>query len=212
MISFLPGVEVYSPSSVMIMNFYRTSSLKNLFVVLPAVLLLAACGQEKEPGPDTNPASMECKVENNNWRATSFSNRLVRSSTSAYMGKRLDISGVALNGSTITLTISDPSSGIQGDGIKPDTYHTNVYLNLPPDYQSGTPVKGAVGTYMQLTDQKLYISDLSEGDGQIIITACDAVRKTVSGTFSFTADSMTDTGKVTIAAGTFTNLSYNVAN
>jgi hypothetical protein len=56
------------------------------------------------------------------------------------------------------------------------------------------------------------MSELSEGEGQIIITSCDAVRKTISGTFSFTAESMTDTGKVTITAGTFTNLSYNVAN
>ncbi len=155
---------------------------------------------------------MDCKVDNNNWSASRFTNRLSRMSSSAYTGKRLDISAIALDGTTLTLSVSDPSSGIQGDGIKPDTYHTNVFLNLPPDYQSGTPVKAAVGMYTMLVAQKIYTSSPNEGEGQIIVTSCDAARKTISGTFSFAADSMTDSEKVTITAGTFTNLSYSVAD
>lgn len=67
-----------------------------------------------------------------------------------------------MDGTTLTLSVSDPSSGIQGDGIKPDTYHTNVFLNLPPDYQSGTPVKAAVGMYTMLVAQKIYTSSPNE--------------------------------------------------
>jgi hypothetical protein len=185
---------------------------KVLLTSLPALIFLSGCGKNEEPGPDTRPAAMECKVENNNWRASSFTNRLSRINTSMYTGKRLDISAVALDGTTLTLSISDPSTGITGDGIKPDTYYTNVFLNLPPNYQSGTPVKAALGTYMQLMTQKLYTSSPSEGEGRIIVTACDAARKTISGTFSFTVGSMTDDTRLTITAGTFTNLSYRSAD
>lgn len=171
-----------------------------------------SCKKDSEPG--IAPAVMECKVDNVSWRAVSFTNKLSRMTTTLYTGKRLDITAASLDGSSITLSISDPSTGTQGDGIKPDTYYANVFQNLPPDYQSGTPVKGAIGTYATLSSQRVYTSSpvsLTAGEGQITITACDGAKKTVSGSFSFKASSLSDASSVSISAGTFTNLTYRVA-
>jgi hypothetical protein len=82
----------------------------------------------------------------------------------------------------------------------------NVFLNLPPNHQSGTPVKGALGTYMTMLAQKLFMTNL-ESEGQIVITACDPTNKTVSGTFSFKATDFNDEA-LSVTAGTFANLSY----
>lgn len=148
---------------------------------------------------------MECKVNNVSWKAATFNNTLSTMQTTMYSGKRLDIRGIAADGTTIMLSVSEPTTA-NPDRIKPDTYHMNVFLNLPPDYQSGTPVKGAIGTYITTLAQKLYVTNL-ESEGQIVITACDAVNKTVSGTFSFQATNFDDEA-VSVTTGTFTNLKY----
>jgi hypothetical protein len=83
-----------------------------------------------------------------------------------------------------------------------------VFQNLPPNYQSGTPVKGAIGTYMVGSSQKIYMTNMDTPEGQIVITACDAAKKTVSGTFFYEATNLIDDTKVYITTGTFTNLSY----
>ncbi len=167
---------------------------------------LWSCRKDSEPTPTpAAPASMECKVNNVSWKAATFQNTLVTMQTTMYSGKRLDIRGTAADGTTIILSLSEPTTSNPGS-IKLDTYHMNVLLNLPPNYQSGTPVKGAIGTYMSTLAQKLYMTDL-ESEGQVVITACDATKKTVSGTFSFEATNFDDEN-LSVTTGTFTNLSY----
>ncbi len=174
------------------------------FLLLLASVTLWSCKKDNEPAPAA-PASMECKVNNVSWKAATFNNTLVTMQTNMYSGKRLDIRGTAADGTTIILSLSEPTTA-DPDRIKLDTYHMNVFLNLPPNYQSGTPVKGAIGTYMIALAQKLYMTNL-ESEGQIVITACDAAKKTVSGTFSFQATDFNDE-TLGVTAGTFTNLSY----
>ena len=176
------------------------------FLLLLTSATLWSCKKDSEPTPTpAAPASMECKVNNVSWKAATFNNTLITSTTAVPPGKRLDIRGTAADGTTIILTVSEPTTTAPGS-IKPDTYHMNVFLNLPPNYQSGTPVKGALGTYIGALAQKLYVTNL-ESEGQIVITACDAAKKTVSGTFSFVATDFNE-GTLGVTAGTFTNLSY----
>jgi hypothetical protein len=182
---------------------FSKQAFSALLLLLTSVTLWS-CKKDSEPAPAA-PASMECKVNNVAWKAATFNNTLVTMQMSGYSGKRLDIRGTAADGTTIILSVSEPTTTAPGS-IKPDTYHMNVFLNLPPNYQSGTPVKGALGTYMTMLAQKLFMTNL-ESEGQIVITACDATNKTVSGTFSFEATDFND-GTLSVTAGTFTNLSY----
>jgi hypothetical protein len=178
-------------------------------LLLLTTATLWSCQKDAEPSPiPVAPASMECKVNNVSWKAATYKNTLIQMSTAMFSGKRLDIRGTAADGTTIILTVSEPGTSAAG-GIKPDTYYINVFQNLPPDYQSGTPVKGALGTYMVTSTQKVYMTDLETPAGQIVITACDATKKTVSGTFFYEATNFIDDTKVNVASGTFTNLSYN---
>jgi hypothetical protein len=186
---------------------------KKIFSLLLSLAIAASwsCKKDSEPSPVPAPASMECKVDNSSWKAATFTNTLIRMTTSLYTGKRLDIRGTAQNGSMIILSISDPSTGGQGDGIKLDTYYINIFQNLPSDYQSGMPAKGAIGTYTVPLAQKLFLSDFEAPEGQITITACDAAKKTISGNFFFKATNPVGDSGVSITSGTFTNLSYTAA-
>lgn len=172
------------------------------------VASLSSCNKDTEPKPAA-PPSMECKINNVSWKAATFSNTLVEAPTAVYAGKRLDIRGTAADGMTLILTVSEPSTTANG-GIKVDTYYTNILRNLPPNYVSGTPVKGALGTYISLQTQKFSMSDPEAMEGQIVITACDAAKKTVSGTFFFNAINFDDESVLNFTSGTFTNLSYTV--
>lgn len=177
-------------------------------LLLLTVVSLSSCNKETEPKPAA-PPGMECKINNVSWKAATFNNTLVEKPTALYAGKRMDIRGTAADGTILMLTISEPSTTANG-GIKPDTYYTNVLRNLPPNYVSGTPVKGALGTYMSLRTQQFSVSDLEATEGQIVITACDATKKTVSGTFFFKAVNFDDDSVLDVTSGTFTSLSYTV--
>lgn len=202
----LPGRGLPScPSFIQLTRMFRKKILSALLLLL-TVASLSSCNNETEPTPAA--PSMECKINNVSWKAATFNNTLVAMSSTMYAGKRLDIRGNRPDGSFIILSISEPNTNVQG-GIKPDTYYTNVLRNLPPNYVSGTPVKGAIGTYMSLLTQQLHMSDPEVTEGQIVITACDATKKTVSGTFFFKTTDF-DASSLDITSGTFTNLSYTL--
>ncbi len=179
-------------------------------LLLLTVVSLSSCNKDKdnEPKPAATPG-LECKINNVAWKAATFNNTLVEAPTAVYPGKRLDIRGTAADGTTLVLTISEPSTTANG-GIKVDTYYTNILRNVPPNHVSGTPVKAALGTYMSLITQKVSMSDPEAMEGQIVITACDAAKKTVSGTFFFNAINFDDASVLNFTSGTFTNLSYTV--
>ena len=186
---------------------------KKLFsalLLLLTVVSLSSCNKDTEPKPaPAAPPGMECKINNVSWKAATFNNTLVQEPTAMYPGKRMDIRGTAADGTTLILTVSEPSTTANG-GIKVDTYYTGILQNLPPNYVSGTPVKGALGTYLVALAQKFYMSDVDATEGQIVITACDATKETVSGTFIFNVINLDDESVMTITSGTFTNLSYTV--
>lgn len=186
---------------------FRKNTFSVLLLLVTATLWSCKKDGEPNPQPPAAPASMECKVNNVSWKAAVFQNTLTQMTTTLFTGKRLDIRGTAADGSTIILTVSEPTTTATG-GIKPDTYHVNVFQNLPPDYQSGSPVKGAIGTYMVGLPPKIYMTNLDAPQGQIVITACDATKKTVSGTFFYEATNFIDDTNMSITTGTFTNLTY----
>jgi hypothetical protein len=185
---------------------FRKNAFFALLLLVTATLWSCKKDGESNPTPAA-PASMECKVNNVSWKALTFQNTLTQVTTTLFTGKQLGIRGTAADGSTIVLTVSEPSTTATG-GIKPDTYHINVFENLPPDYQSDTPAKGAAGMYMSGLPPKIYASSLDAPQGKIVITACDPAKKTVSGTFFYEATNFIDDTSVNVTTGTFTNLSY----
>ncbi len=206
-----------------ILNFHPERCMITRRLPVKSFLLISlgalwSCSQEKDqdPGPASALASMTCTFAGKSWKAASFQNTLVKGmDNNGVTGKRLDIRGTSSDGSTIILTISDPSSGAEGDGVKLDTYYTHIFRNLPPTYVSGTPVKAALGTYTILTSGVFYISGVTDDEeqgeeGEVKITQCDAAKKTISGTFFFKALNPSDNSQVSITSGAFTNLSYQV--
>jgi hypothetical protein len=122
---------------------------------------------------------------------SSFNNTLLKASTGGTAVKRMDIRATDAEGRQLIITISDQTTGTNGDGVSTDLY-------IPfDDVTTGT-------------ENTFFFTIIENGisypfiDGSLDITSCDASGKKVSGTFSFSDDDFQVTN------GSFTNMCYTV--
>ena len=103
----------------------------------------------------------------------------------------MDIRATDAEGRQLIITVSDQTSGTNGDGVSTDPY-------IPfEDVTTGT-------------ENTFFFTIIEDGvsysfsDGNLDIMSCDASGKKVSGTFSFSDDDFQVTN------GTFTSMCYTV--
>ena len=155
------------------------------------MVILSACKKD-DPQPESCENGMfKATVNGTTATGSSFSNTLVKTNAGAASVKRMDIRATDAEGRQLIITISDQTTGTNGDGVSTDPY-------IPfEDVTTGTE---NTFFFTIIEDAVSY----SFSDGNLDITSCDSSSKKVSGTFSFSDDDFQVTN------GTFTNMCYTV--
>ena len=158
---------------------------------LSVMVSLSACKND-DPKPEScENGAFKATVNGSNATGSSFNNTLVKASSGAVAVKRMDIRATDAEGRQLIITLSDQTSGTNGDGVSTDPY-------IPfDDVTTGT-------------ENTFFFTIIEDGisypfaDGSLDITSCDANSKKISGTFSFSDDDFQVTN------GSFTNMCYTV--
>jgi hypothetical protein len=168
---------------------------KNLSAcALMLIVVMSGCKKD-DPEPDAcKGAKFEMVYDGQPFTGVSFENTLIKASTDDYAGKRMDIRATDASGNTMIITFIDNSTGVEGNGISTD------------DYVAIDDASSALETDHTFFATILHSDGLAGAfyEGTFDLTACDADRQTVSGTFSFS------NGEETVATGAFSDLCYTV--
>jgi len=159
--------------------------------VLSVMVILSACKKD-DPKPEScENGTLKATVNGTTATGSSFNNTLVKANAGATSVKRMDVRATDAEGRQLIITISDQTTGTNGDGLSTDPY-------IPfEDVTTGT-------------ENTFFFTIIEDGvsysfsDGNLDITSCDASSKKVSGTFSFSDDDFQVTN------GSFTNMCYTV--
>ncbi len=173
-------------------------------LLLPAtlmmtILLIAACSKEISletdnpynpnnplpPSPIEVTGEMKAKLEGAQWVAN-------RAAGAARMQGLINITGMSTDKKIFTITLTD--SGVHRYILSDLTMNAAALL----DSSEAAPM-----TYT--TNQGNYPTDAG---GEVRITAIDAQKQTISGTFSFKLFREMDGARKTVTEGSFTNLKY----
>ncbi len=182
---------------VVLLNMLFTR--KSYFVLMCAVLMVVSCQQE-DPSPfeeDNIPAppayTYTASFNGTAWSGTQNLSLLVKKSA-ASPSKEMRISASSTDGKILTLTLSDESTGVAGDGIAVKTYQLT---------QNGTSDAAfvSVNTATNATYTGAY--------GKVTITQSDAANKKITGTFDCTLyRTQGDTLKIT--KGVLKDIPYDI--
>ena len=139
--------------------------------------------------PDPNAPSVKMKVNGFTWEADQFAG-------ASSMNGMLNISAIGKDKKRITITLFDKTPG---------TYILDI------------PATDGVAAFVDSTEANPLAYATNQGrtpgqaGGTVEITKVDAIKKTVSGTFSFRLYRELDNKQVFISEGSFQNLPYNTA-
>lgn len=181
----------------LILNMMSRTKQILFYTALSSALFLASCQKD-----DDNPFDEENKtpeatftykasINGTEWKATQNVSLLVKKSSGP--GKEMRITANSIDNKRLSLTLSDPSTGIAGDGIAVKTYRLQQSGSSDADFSYEA---NGSNTY--------------EGAyGSVTITASDAANKKLSGTFSCTLyKGSGDSLKIT--NGIITDLPYTI--
>lgn len=181
---------------VLILNMRHIKQLF-FYTALSATLFIASCQKDNnDPFEEDKvvPAAFTFKASINgaDWKGTQNVSLLVKNS-SVTPSKQMRITANSTDNKRLSLTLSDASTGIAGDGIAVKTYR--LQLNGSSDAAFSYEVNGSnayTGAY-----------------GTVTITSSDAANKKLTGTFACTLyKGAGDTIRVT--NGVITDLPYTI--
>ncbi len=195
---------------------------KNVLVLLLLgfVLVFNSCKKDSsnadDPTPtDTTNGLMTATVNGKSWKSSKGVQASMRIQKSGNItGRQLAISGIENDQTVINLLIIDQTKKAlsQRDcypvGGKYVSFFSDEFSNIPFDNLENI----AAMIYGEYVLSGTNISSASSGisdDFKFNVTACDATRQTVSGTFSGTIEYF-DGKKITVANGKFENIKYKV--
>jgi hypothetical protein len=168
-----------------------------VYTALSSVLLITSCQKDDDSGFDEDNKTPEAaftykaSINGTEWKATQNVSLLVKNS--AGPGKEMRITANSSDNKRLSLTLSDASTGVAGDGIVVKTYSLKQSgtsdANFSYEANGSNTYEGAYGT--------------------VTITSSDAANKKLSGTFSCTLfKGAGDSLKIT--NGIITDLPYTI--
>jgi hypothetical protein len=176
--------------------------MKPFLLSLIALVFFSSCQKELTEeilrttpvtGGTSGSGSMTAKIDGVAWVADKGAAATISPALGTVPGL-INISGLSNGKKHLTITLTD--SGSHNYLLPPD----NLWMNAAA-YVDSTQTN----SFSYSTNQS-YIAN--EPNGSVKITSIDAVKKTMSGTFSFTVYRQMDTTKHTITEGVFTNIPY----
>jgi hypothetical protein len=178
------------------MTFSKRLLLLSGFTVF---MVMQACSPDnsdtflEDTIPQPNSFTYTAKLNGNSWSAKQNLSLLVKNSLGS-PSKEMRLSANSTDGKLITLSLEDASTGVAGDGIPTQTY-----------VMKGSGNDNASFLLVDTKLNKTYIGAY----GTVVVSVCDAVAKTISGTFECTLyQSAGDSIKVT--SGVFSKLPYEI--
>jgi hypothetical protein len=157
--------------------------MKNLIVILFAVLALASCKKDSIDDIYNPTASMKAKIGTAQWEAVT---RLVTLQSNKFI---ITGTGTVAGNNVIAITVLGETTG---------TYNLNAPQSQLQFSANYTPKAG-------MSADSIY----QAYEGVVTISEIDATNKKISGTFSFKMRMVTDiNNEVNVTEGTFTSLSY----
>lgn len=160
---------------------------------IAAIVTVVSCKDDDPESSKCENGAFQMTRNGETVTGTSFNNTLVKAVTAGVPGKRMDIRATTASGSQIIITLTDLSTGTNGDGVTTDD-----------DYVSFDDLSDPADNTFFFTIIENGVS-LPFTDGELDITACDASAKSVSGTFSFSFD------EDVVTNGSFTKMCYSIA-
>lgn len=164
-------------------------ALKLSILALFSLTLLNACKDDDDTSSCDN-GTYELMINGEEMSTNSFNNTLVKGNDGALAGKRMDIRTKDSEGRELIITISDVSTGASGNGISTDEYISFDEITSA----------GENSFFFTIIDDNI---SYPFAEGNLDITACDATKKQVSGTFSFEGEGYE-------VSGTFTDMCYRI--
>lgn len=182
---------------VVLLNMLFTR--KSYFILICSLLMMVSCQQE-DPSPfeeDNIPAppayTYTAAFNGISWSGTQNLSLLVKKSATS-PSKEMRISASSTDGKLLTLTLSDESTGVAGDGIAVKTYQLS---------QNGT--SDAAFVSVNTTTNATYTGAY----GKVTITQSDAAGKKLTGTFECTLY-RTQGDSLKITKGVLKNVPYDI--
>jgi hypothetical protein len=160
-----------------------------VLIVFASVTLFQGCSKDDEttttpPPPVTTGGLLTAKINGAAWAPSADS------SSAALMNGEINITGVASDGKTITMTLTDTVTGYYDLGFSGNS--AGVYQTSPT---GGSSFDSNFGPWDSTVNY-------------VHITSIDKVNKKMSGTFAFKATNTSNGDSVTISQGAFNNLPY----
>lgn len=159
---------------------------------LAGMVVIGACKDDDSDSCDNG--SFEMTLNGDPVSGKSFNNTLLKWNDAGEAGKRMDIRATDDQGREVIITFTDNTTGSDGNGVTTEDVYVSMDDTMSPDDNTAF-------ASIYSGDDQLYLLY----DGELDITACDASKKQVSGTFSF------NDGENEIS-GTFTNMCYRIMN
>ena len=168
------------------------TTLKKLFVLCFVILGIAGCSKDDDnnttPVPDNqNPSgsgTLSAKINGVSW------NPSADSSSGAFMSGVINITGVASDGKTITISLMDTVTGTYSLGLAGTG--AGVYQSQP----SG------------VTSYESHVGPWGASTNWLIMSSIDKTNKKMTGTFAFRGFNLSTGDSIEISDGVFTNLPY----
>lgn len=167
--------------------------IHSLFLLLLGIVFIAGCNASTSPtGTTTTPGSMVATVNGSAWSSTVIPG-VSGGATGNIESGALFVTGISATTNTeITVELMNPKTGTDSLGATGDggVYSqiagadTTLYYSIP-----------------LITSGEIY-------DGAVTITAYDTVAKTISGTFNFVARTKDFKSSISIANGSFDQVSW----
>jgi hypothetical protein len=154
---------------------------------LAGLLTLSACKKEETPvtPPSNEPAAgaMSASIDGNSWKSDIASGTI--------QNGYINITGKNNAGETITLTLNGTTKATYT--LNNGTMHVGVYQKTNGSLGYTTNASGTTG-------------------GTVTVTEIDEANKTISGTFSFSAEEPSSGNKVSVTAGKFNKVKYTTSS
>lgn len=172
--------------------------MKNLLIAAILLFTLASCKKEITELPEASQSGSNtfgAKINGDLWGPAD--NAVI--STAAKLEGRLVPDGVFINARNFASSPNETEMEIYVKGTTPGVYPLNSNTNIYPNHSASY----AYFVKRNLTPQNEWITS-SQYTGQVTITRFDVANHIVSGTFSFTAGEITNSGSpLTVTEGRF---------
>lgn len=183
--------------------------MKNLSLVIAStIIFFASCSKGGDDGGSGN--TFSAKINGTSYTFNVEAATLLRSTTTSE--KRLDITGTSTDGTTrLIITLGEATS--VGNGISVKGYAIKLFNEDDP----ATPVDESLDSNDGFLTFGTKVSNswvygVHSENGIANISSCNEGATTISGTFQAVLTDLNDNSVITITAGTFYNIKYNVLN